>query len=221
MEIQTIQASPRSLKGKGPARQLRAQGLLPAVFYGTQMEPRQLSVSPKDLAKVLGTELGRNALIKLDFGKDGDELAMVKELQIHPVKRSFVHVDFYRVQADLPVRVMVPFHTVGKAAGVVQGGEMIVVFRSLPIFAKPHDIPAKVEVDVSHLELNQTLQVKDLKLGDGVEVMLSPSRTLVVVQTERKRPDEALDAQAPGAEAAAATPAAGDAKAAGKEQEAK
>lgn len=220
MEIQTLQANARPLKGKSPARQLRAQGLLPAVFYGTQMEPRQLSVSPKELAKVLGTEFGRNALIKLDFGKDGDELAMVKELQVHPVKRSFVHVDFYRVYADRPVKVMVPFRTVGKAAGVVQGGEMIVVFRSLPVYAKPHEIPAKIEVDVSHLELNQVLQVKDLKLKDGVEVMLAPNRTLVVVQTERKRPEENLEAQTPGAEAAAA-PAAGDAKAAGKEPEAK
>lgn len=218
MEIQTLQAQERIAGGKGPAKQLRAQGLLPAVFYGNQVAPRQLGVSPKELAKILGTEFGRNALIKLDFEGKGEELAMVKDLQVHPVKRSFVHVDFYRVQADTPVRVLVPFKTTGRAAGVVQGGEMQVVFRSLPVKAKPHDIPSKIEVDVSSLELNQSLRVKDLGLGASVEVLLAPNRTLVLVQTERKRmEDEGAEAQ--GAEAGAAASGATDAKA--KEQEAK
>ncbi|MCB9667200.1 MAG: 50S ribosomal protein L25 [Myxococcales bacterium] len=222
MEIQTLHAQERDLGGKGPARRLRAQDLVPAVFYGNQIEPRSLSVSPKELSKILSTEFGRNALIKLDFEKGGEELAMVKDLQVHPVKRSLVHVDFYRVEAELPVRVDVPFRTVGKAAGVVQGGEMQVVFRALPIQAKPHQIPPYIEVDVSELELNQAIHVKDLQLGEHVQVLLAPARTLVLVQTERQRPEEEAAVGAAGAaEAGAAAAGTPDAKSGAKAPEAK
>src|SRR6185295_4160287 len=107
--------------GKGPSRQLRIKGLIPAVFYGPGTTPSKLAVSPKELRRALGTELGRNQVIELAVaGKK--ELAIVREVQIDPLRREPIHVDFYRVELGKPILVHVPFETKGKALGVVEGG---------------------------------------------------------------------------------------------------
>lgn len=208
MEIQKLQAEVRQAGGKGPARSLRATGKIPGIFYGPGTEPTGLSVHPKELRKAIATEHGRNQLIELDIsGKK--ELALVKDVSIHPLSREPLHVDFYRVEKGRPVSVNVPFETKGKAAGVTDGGELRIIFRSLPIEALPEKIPAKIVVDVTHLKVNEVIQVKDLALDTGVTVRLSQERTIVAVSFEDKR---AAD------EEAAATPAAAakDAKAAAK-----
>ena len=96
METHTMQAEVRSGSGKGPARQLRAKGLIPAVFYGQGVSPTPIAVKPKELTKALSGVLGRNQPITLSVGGK-TELALVKELQIHPISRQPLHVDFYRV----------------------------------------------------------------------------------------------------------------------------
>ena len=208
METKTLQAEVRPEGGKGPARQLRMRGLIPAAFYGPGTDPMGLAVAPKELLKALATEHGQNQLIELSI-KAGDkvrsELAIVRELQIHPVKRSAVHVDFYRVSRDRAVKTTIPFEVKGKAAGVVNGGELHVVFRRLPILALPDRIPARITVDVTSLEVGEAIHVKDLQLPEGVSITLPSARTLVSCQMEKKRGEE----EATPAAAAGATPAAG------------
>jgi len=212
METQSLKVQIRNTKGKGPAKQMRAKGDLPAIFYGPGQPGVALSVPPKELLTGLRTKFGRNVLFKLDVeGKE--EFAMLSELQIHPVTREPVHADFKRVDLEVPVSVRVPLVVEGRAKGVVKGGELRVNFRTLPLQAKPSQIPAAVVVDVTELEIHQATRVKDLALPEGVRVALPAEQAVVAVATERKIVEEEA---APGAAAAAAPAAAAKAPAAKK-----
>ena len=217
MEAHTLETETRAKgeTGRGPARRLRARGMVPAIFYGPDAQPTGIAVSPKSLTHALSTPHRRNALLKLSV--DGQEhLAMVKELQVHPVTRALLHVDLYKVSLDRPVEAMVPFVTEGRAKGVIAGGEVNVVYRDLPVRTVPDKIPALITVDVTDLELNQHISTKELVLPEGVEVMLPSDRHLVTCAEPRKQAAE--EEAAPGAAVAAGTEtaAAAPAAAAGK-----
>lgn len=199
----TLTAEARTQTGKGPNRQLRAKGLVPAVYYGPGHAPTGLAVSPKELTAALSTEFGRNALLTLKI--DGkDELAMVQDLQIHPVTRKPIHVDFYKVDQQAEIERDVPFVADGRAKGVVAGGEQVVIYRALTLRAKPGKFPAKVSVDVTNLDIGDHVKVKDLALPEGVSATLPAERNVVSVVTMRKRKDEEeAAAAAPGAPGAA------------------
>src|SRR5690349_21745968 len=112
METQTLKAEVRELSGKGPARQLRMKGLIPAVFYGPGKTPTNLSVAPDALRKILSGAYGRNQVVELQI--DGrSELSLVRDLEIHPLTRAVLHADFYAVSLERPVRANVPFSTRG------------------------------------------------------------------------------------------------------------
>ena len=204
MSSPTVVAESRPQTGKGAARQLRAKGLVPAVYYGPGHEPTGLAVAPKELIAALSTAHGRNTLITLKIsGKD--ELAMVQDLQIHPVTRRPIHVDFYRVDTSSTIQREVALVTEGRAKGVVAGGELVVVYRSLPLRAKPGTFPARVQVDVTNLEIGDHVKVNQLSLPEGVSVALPAERTVVSCTTLRKRKEEEeTAAAAPGAAAPAA-----------------
>lgn len=215
MQTHTLTTENRDQTGKGAARQLRTRGLLPAVFYGPGREPKGLAVSPKELTAALSTELGRNALVKLTVGGK-EELAMVQDLQVHPVTRKPVHVDFYGVDAAQEITREVPFIAEGKAKGVVEGGELVVIYRMLPLRAKPGQFPTKITVDVSPLSIGDHVKVKDLALPPGVSAALPPERNVVSCTTIRKRAEEEeAAAAAPGAPGAAPEAGAAPAAAAG------
>jgi large subunit ribosomal protein L25 len=207
METTTLQAEVRDSRGKGPARRLRAEGKVPGVFYGPGLEPTPLTLSPKELTKALRGERGRNVVFKLSVGGK-DELAMVKEVSTDPVTHELLHIDLYRVFEDKVIEVNVPFHTHGRAAGVVQGGVLNVTRRTLPLRTTPASIPVSIDVDVTHLGLRETISVEDIEFPEGTECMLRPKLTLAIILEPRKA------TAAEEAEDAAAAPAAGDAAAA-------
>jgi large subunit ribosomal protein L25 len=204
MEARPLQTEPRAATGKGPARQLRGQGRVPAILYGSGVEPLMLSLVPKDLVSLLSTAHRRNQLVELRVGA-AQHLAMIRELQIHPVTRAFLHVDFLKVDAAREVDVRVPLLATGRPKGVLTGGELREQYRQLPVRAKPGDVPAEIVVDVSELDLNQSIRVKDLKLPFGVTVLLDSERTVFSCSIPRRPPEEEE-----AAAAAAAAPAAGE-----------
>lgn len=222
MESQTLKAEVRTSGGKGPARQLRMKGLIPAVFYGPGKSPASLTVSPADVTKLLSGDYGRNQIVTLEFG-GGKELAVVRDLEVDPLSRKILHVDFYSVSRERPLKANVPFVATGRAAGVATGGVLRVIYRHLPVVGAPDMIPSKIEVDVTNLGMHQAIRVKDLALPAGVTVAFPPERPVVSVETKEKEIVEEGEAGAPGAPgapaaagAAAAAPAAAgkDAKAA-------
>lgn len=202
MEPQTLSAEVRSESGKGPARQLRAQGKIPAIFYGPATDPVKLTVSPADLERALSGKHRRNQTIELKFG-DESRLALVKDLEVNPVTRELLHADFYAVSTDRKVKTTVPFDTVGRAIGVQKGGKIRKLFRELPIEAFPQDVPDGIIHDIAALDAGIFVRVEDLKLPAGVEVSYPGNRRLLIIELkEAKETDEA----------AAAAPAAGKKK---------
>jgi len=202
METQTLQAEVREGRGKGSARQLRMQGKIPAVFYGPGTDTKALSVSPKALLKALDTDFGRNTVLSLEF--DGaSEQAIVKDIQVHPVERRPLHVDFYRVSEDRPIEIQVPMVATGRSLGEQKGGRTYIIFRDLPVRTTPGLIPAKIEIVVDELDMGDVVSVSDLKLPEGVSVLFPPDRRLVVVGEDRRRDLEAEEAEAAAAALAA------------------
>lgn len=214
MEAQTLKAEVRKESGKGPARQLRMRGLIPAVFYGPDKKPTNLTVQPGQVTAALSTPHGRNQLMKLEFPDGTSELAVVRDLAVDPVSRKPIHVDFYSVALDRPVRAKVPFVTTGRAKGVAEGGILHKIFRELPVVGPPGAIPASITVDVTSLAMHQGVKTKDLVLPEGVTVSLPAEQNLVLVTTkEKEKAEEAAAAAAAPAKDAKAAPAK-DAKAA-------
>jgi len=209
----TIKAETRQGHGKGPARRLRAQGKIPAIVYGPQKDNVSIAVEPKSIQTILTADLGRNTVFTLDIAGQS-QLAMIKSFEYHPVSRELEHADFYIVELGRKVQVEVPFATVGKAKGVAAGGILRQVYRKLPVKCTPDKIPAKIEIDVTNIELGGTMAAKDLNLGDGVSIMLDQNQTIVNVVAPEK--EVAPTAAATTAAATpAATPAAGAKPAAG------
>jgi len=240
METTTLQAEVRVTRGKGPARRLRAEGKIPGVFYGPGLPPTSLTLSPKEVTQALRSERGRNVVFKLSLdGKeelamvkdlstdpvtqellhidlyDGkEELAMVKDLSTDPVTQELLHIDLYRIREDQVLEVHVPLRAQGKAAGVVQGGLLNITRRTLPIRTTPANIPVSIEVDVTHLELKDTLSVEDVEFPEGVECLLRPKLTLAIVLEPRKATAAEEEAEAEAAAAAAPGAAATEGEAA-------
>jgi large subunit ribosomal protein L25 len=208
MEKQTLPAEVRNSRGKGPARQLRMQGKIPAVLYGPGGDTVVLAVDPTALVKALTTPFRRNQLLELEVGGN-KQLATVKDLDIHPVSRAVRHADFYRVSLDKPAVYQVPLRTVGRAKGVVKGGELRVHFRSLPLRVTPDKVPAEIVINVENLDMLESVRVKDIQLEAG-EIQLPAERAVVFATSEQKK---ILEEETPAAGGAAAAPAAAPSKA--------
>lgn len=170
MEI-TLNVEVRPAKGtKKDLSALRAQSAIPAVVYGGAKAPIMVALSEKELmaARRKG---GANAILRLKHAK-GEETVIVKELQRHPVTDRPVHADFQRISLTQKIEAKVPLNIVGEAPGVkTSGGMMSIDMRELRIKALPTAIPQHIDVDVSKLELHQSIHVKDLALAEGIEVL--------------------------------------------------
>ena len=207
MQRSSINAAPREGIGKGVARKLRAQGRIPAVLYGSGVQPTNLSVDAHELD--LAARHGANAV----FDLKGDGLpntppVLIKELQRDPVKRTPVHCDFYAVNVREEVEVEVSLHFEGTPEGVkLEGGVMEPLLRELRISCLPLSIPDQFNVDVSALKIGDTLHVRDVVVPDGVTVLDEVDQAIVHVVPPRV---EETAAPAEGAAAAeGAAPAAG------------
>jgi large subunit ribosomal protein L25 len=178
-EITTLVAQTGRGTGTGPAKRLRADGHIPGVVYGLGTDPTSITVEWRDLRAALTTDAGLNALITLDV--DGARsLTIVKDLQRHPVKRSVLHVDFLRIDADKVIEVEVPLVLEGEARQVTDEQGMVdQSLTFLPVIVKPSDIPAHITVDINDLEVGQVITVGDLQLPAGVSTEMDPERPVV------------------------------------------
>jgi large subunit ribosomal protein L25 len=214
MEIVKLNATRRLESGKGPSRRLRQTAQIPAICYGKDLPALPVAVSPKSLIEILKTPHGKNTVIEMQV-EGGEKLTvMVRDYGYHPISRELVHADFYAVKLDHPVDVHVPFRCIGKSKGVAGGGILQQIFRTLPIRSLPERIPVVIEVDISELDLGDTIKAGAVKLPEGVSVLLPEDQTVVVVNApEKGGEEEAAKPGAPGAPAAAAAPAGGKAAA--------
>ena len=225
MDFAKVSVEIRNQSGKGPARRARSSGKLPAVLYGHKIAPLSLVLDPVELTHALDKERKRNTVFTLDV-KDATKseavMAMIREVQIDPMSRLPVHVDFIRVSMDEEVKVSVPLVLTGTPVGVTNGGNLHLTHHILPIAAKPDAIPTKIELDVTALDIGDALHASDLKLPAGVRTTLAPKEAVASViaphieKVEVEATVVAAEGAAPaeGAAAAGAAPGAAGAPAA-------
>ncbi len=213
MERYSLQAKRREKTGKGAARTLRRQGEIPAVLYGPNTESTTLSVNVHDLEVLLNKVSPSQAVLNLQVenGSKNRKMVMIKELQTDPVKFKYLHVDFYEVKMDQMITTTVPVTPVGTSRGVEEGGMLQIIRRELEVNCLPGDIPEQVEIDISDLEVGDSVHVEDLDLGEKVEIPYETNFTILTVasatmkkeaEEEEAEEEEAEEAEAEGGQEA-------------------
>jgi len=194
MATARLSATPRDGAGKGAARSLRREGRVPAVIYGHAREPQSLSVSTRELERLIGSVAAASTVIELDL--DGrTSRTLIREIQRHPFKRTILHVDFQELVAGERVSVKVPIVFHGTPAGVRVGGGMLdQVMHEVNVEADPSSIPNHIDVDVSAMEIATALHVGDLQLPQGVTALDDAGLTVCTVQAPRVAEETAAEA---------------------------
>ena len=221
MEATELKAFSRSESGKGPARRSRKNGLIPAVFYGRGEQTVHLSVNANDLKKIIQKKR-ENVFIKLliEGEKPMTKLSLIKELQIEPVSRKFYHADFYEIRMDHKLTLDVPIHFVGVPIDVQNGGELQHLKRDLKVSCLPSVLPDFIDVDVTGLDIGNSIKVKDISVPEDIAVLDPPDVGVAMVAVVKVSVPQAEEAAAAEGEAAAEgtpaaegeTPAKGEAK---------
>ena len=179
----TLKAKKRERAGKGAARTLRREGRVPAVLYGRELEAIHLSVDAHEAERLFHSISVDNTIVDLDV--DGEKKpfqTLVREIQTHPWRPALLHVDFLRIQEGVAVDLDVPIRLLGVPAGVRLGGGVLEqMIHDLPIRCEPSKIPEIIELDVTGLEVNDSLRVADLALPEGVEVRVPGDRAVCSV----------------------------------------
>lgn len=163
-----LKAEHRTAVGRSAARKLKAQGAIPAVVYGGKLKPQPLQVSARDLNAILSHASGENILVELEIA-GGNRLALVQEIQHSPLGGNVLHIDFHAVSMDEKIHADVPLEALGVANGVKNfGGLLEQSLRSLSIECLPRDLPDKITVDISALNIGDAIHVRDIPLPQGV-----------------------------------------------------
>jgi len=225
-----LSAEPRNDQGKGASRRLRHSGKVPAILYGAHVEPTRLSLEHHKLMALVADEKFYSSIISIKVGGQ-QQPAVVKDVQMHPARNAVLHVDLQRVLENEKIRLYVPIHFKGEAAapGVkTQGGVVSHHMADLEVVCLPKDLPEYIELDLSGMNLNDSLYVSDIKMGPGVTISaLAHGANPPVVSIHAPRvaePEPTAEVEAaPAAEGAvAAAPAEGAAgakKEEGKKEE--
>jgi len=192
-----LQATVRKSVGNGPARVLRRSGQIPAILYGRGTEPVLLSVNTKDLEKILKKgNFGQFILnLVIQNGKKVTKPAMIKELQAHPLSGSLIHIDFYEIDMNRQIRVMVPVVIKGHSVGVEEGGMLNIVRRELEVFCLPGDIPESFEIDITELAIGDSIHLADVPMGENVEVDTDVNYTVVTVLSPKVEEEVAVEGE--------------------------
>ena len=205
MKSVPLNAFARKLGRRAGAKKLRSSGRIPAVIYGGKNESQSLEISAKEIGDLIHHSVSENLLVDLAVKEDArpKRLALVQEIQHHPLNGNVLHVDFHEVSETEKVTVMVPVETAGEATGVKNSGGVLehVLFK-LKVRALPKDLPEQVVVDVSGLELNKTIHIADIKAPEGVEILGDKNIPVVSVATPRTEAEETAATEAGAAGAA-------------------
>ena len=184
MEVTDLAAQVRKEQKKGPARRLRQKGFVPAIFYGRSAENILLAIKNDELVK-LHKDKKDHAFIKLiidDGGsKKAEKLSLIKELQVQPLTGKFYHTDFYEVDIKRKLIIDVSLRFIGKAIGVENGGELQHIKREVKVSCLPLDLPDHIDVDVTNLEIGDSIKIRDLRVAEGITMLDWPDASIASV----------------------------------------
>jgi large subunit ribosomal protein L25 len=207
MKSVPLNAFPRALARRAGAKKLRESGRIPAVIYGRQAPAQNLEIKAKEIEDLIHHSVSENLLVDLAVEADGrpKRLALLQEVQHHPLTGKMLHVDFHEVAETEQVTIQVPVETTGEAIGVkTDGGVLEHVLFKIKVRGLPKDLPELITVDVSHLKIGQAVHLGEIQPPPGIEILGDKHISVIAVAAPRTEEEEAAEA----AEAAAA--AAGD-----------
>jgi large subunit ribosomal protein L25 len=187
-----LKAEHRSATGRSAARKLKALGIVPAVIYGAKDKPQHLQLSARDINAMLSHASGENILVELEIpGEKSNRTALVQEIQHAPLGGAVLHIDFHAVSMDETIHAEVPLESFGMANGVKNfGGLLEQSLRTLAVECLPRDLPDRITVDVSALEIGDSIHVRDIQLPSGVtaKVQLDLTAFSVVAPAVEEEP---------------------------------
>jgi len=175
-----ITAQLRSERGKSAAQKIRSMGKIPAIVYGKDQESIALTIDAKEADQLFSTISVENTIVNVKI--DDEEMeTLVREIQTHPFRPDLIHVDFYRIQRGVAIEVDVPINYLGTPEGAKHGGVLDVILRELRVKCIPSKIPETIEVEVTSLEIGQSIHANEIEIEDDVELLTDPVRTLCLV----------------------------------------
>jgi large subunit ribosomal protein L25 len=199
MEDTKLIAKKRDLEGSSNARRMRHSGLLPAVIYGSEKEAVSIQVDTHVFEQILHHHASESLLIEIELEGEGDMSVLVKDVQHHPVSGDLLHVDLLRVDANKAIHVDIQIELVGEAAGVKAGGSIDHVMHSIGVECLPGEMVEAFEVDVSDMEIGNSLSVADLKLGSQFKLLVDEEAIVASVSgpqaEEEEEEDEAVSGE--------------------------
>lgn len=194
LEFHDLKAKLRTTKGNSPARALRREGAIPAVIYGPGTEAVPITVSVYDLEQIVKAANTRQVFVNMTIDGGGNRTAMLKELQRHPLKGNFLHADFYEVAMDRKVNLMIPVTTVGTCKGVEMGGMLQVIRHELEAYCMLSDIPDVIEIDITDLDMGESIHVEDIEVKGDVELVHDVNFTVLTVLSGLQPEEEEAEA---------------------------
>jgi large subunit ribosomal protein L25 len=207
LELLELNAVTRTDTGKGQSRTLRREGRLPAVLYGPNTDSVMLSINCVELEDIVKGGSAGQALLSISVdGAKEPHTAMIKELQVSPLSRDYLHVDFYEVDMKNKIHVMVPVTTTGKSVGIEMGGMLQLIRRELEVLCMPGDIPEFIEIDIAELNIGDSVHVEDVQLEGDVEIPHDVDFTILTIlsatmaEEEVEEEEEELEEGEEGAE---------------------
>jgi len=238
MKSVALKAYPRSQVQRAEVTKLRRAGRVPATIYGRQAQPQNLEIDYDEISNLLHHSVSENVLVDLSVENDAraKRLALVQDVQHHPLSARVIHVDLHEVAENEKVTVQVPVETTGEAAGVKNGGGTLEhVMHKLKVRCLPKDLPEEILIDVTALEIGKSIHIGQVVAPAGVEILGEKARTVVAVAAPRaeeevvaveaapaagdvemtkEKKEEGAEGAAPAGKAGEKAPAKGDAKAA-------
>lgn len=186
----------RDASGKGVARKLRAEGLVPAVVYGKGVEPCAISFEAKALEKALSGESGWNTLITLKGAAAVDgKVVVVKDLERHALRRDMLCADFHAIDLTQKGSFMVPVIPVGKSAGEIEGGTLQVIRHELEVICLPTAVPQSIEINVEALMIGDTIHVEEVAAPEGAEIPFDVNFTVLTVKGHKEEEEEVVEGE--------------------------
>jgi len=181
--------------GNGAARELRREGLIPAILYGPKAEAVMLSVTTKELENILKTSNIGQVLLNLliQNGKQQSRTAMIKELQTQPVSGSLLHVDFYEVAMDQKIKISIPVVTTGLSSGVEEGGILQLVRHEVEIFCYPNNIPESLEVDITGMNIGDSKHIDEVSIDASFELADEANFTIATILSPKAEEEEEVE----------------------------
>ncbi len=192
-EFMNLRVQKRDKTGKGVARRLRAEGIVPAVFYGSKGESIPVQVSEKELSKVF-SQVGRTTVFNVEIEDAAGAVnvcpALIWDVDYYPVKKSMQHVDFFGVDLDKELKITVPLEFIGTAKGTKLGGKLEIYREKIQIWSKPLSLPKKITVDITEFGIDQGLRVAELAMPEGVRAHYDVNYAILQVLNPSAAADE-------------------------------